>query len=225
MTADLSRLLQQSVPEPERALDPGTVLDAARRRQKVRTTLLAAVAVIAVAIAVGTPFLVRQPEPDVASVPLRLSVFDHRVPLGPVAAGALDKTPLVHPGEGSLAATVENHQVFLIEAVDDQVCIVIVRESYGSAGTGCHPLANLLTTGVVTYTNLSFDGSGPGLLLVAAPDGYTQAELGRQRTSIANNLAVVPLLTHDRALKMSGPAVPTVTLDLNHFLPQGVPSR
>lgn len=136
--------------------------------------------------------------PDVASVPLRLSVFDDRTPLGPVAAGALGDTPLVHPGEGGLAATVQNHQVFLVEAAVDRVCIVVVREAYGSAGTGCHPIADLLTGGVIMWTNFSFDGSGPGLLLLAVPDGYTQAAPGGHRTSIANNLAVVPPVPHDR---------------------------
>jgi hypothetical protein len=219
------RHVQRSVPEPVRNPEPRAVPATPRRRRGVRTTLLAAIAVIVVAVAIAVPFLTRRTGPDLASVPLRLSVFDHRVPLGPVAAGALGDTPLVHPGEGSLAATVENHQVFLVEAAGDRVCIVIVRENYGSAATGCDPLTSMLTQGVVVYTNFSFDGSGPGMLFVAVPDGYTRATLGGRRTSIANNLAVVPVVPDDRALRISGPEVPTATLDLDRFLPPGFPAR
>jgi hypothetical protein len=221
MTADLPRLLQQAVPEPAHTLDAATVLTAARRRQRIRTTLLAAVAAVVVLIAIGMPLVTRPTDSDTASVPLRLSVFDRRVPLGPVAAGALGDTTLVHPGEGGLATTIESYQVFLVEAAGERVCIVVVRENYGSAATGCHPLANLLTVGVIMYTNLTFGASGPGLLLVAAPDGYTRATLGPQRASIDNNLAVVRHVPGERDLEIAGPDVPIVTLDLDHFVPPG----
>jgi hypothetical protein len=67
--------------------------------------------------------------------------------------------------------------------------------------------------------------NGPGLLFLAVPDGYTQAALGGHRTSIANNLAVIPPVPHDRTLEISGRTVPTVTFDLDRHLPPGLPRR
>lgn len=218
MTAELERLLQRAVPEPPHTLDAGALLTAARRRQRVRAAGLAVAAAVLAVLAIGLPQLVGQSRQDAASVPVRLSALDQRVPLGPVAAGMTNGVALAHPGEGSLVATVDNYQVFLVETTNDQVCLLIVRESYGSAARGCQPRSDLLTTGLVFPTRLSVAPSAPQVIFVAVPDGYTRASAGGQTADVANNLAVFHGDVGKGDLKLSGPSVPTATFDLDNFI-------
>jgi hypothetical protein len=228
MSRHLGELLKGAVPEPARVLNADELMRTARSRNappRWAGPVVATVFLVA-AVAIAVPQVVARwghvaSTPGVADVPLRLSALDRRVPLGPVAVGAMDRTALAHPGEGSLVATLGQEQVYLIEAVGDQLCLLEVNESYGSAGSGCFPRSDLLTTGIVLST-LAPDSSTM-LLAVAVPDGYTVATSGGRSAVVVSNVAVLDLVSSQTKLTVSGSAMPSVTFDLGKsaILPGG----
>ena len=234
MNRDLAQLLQDAVPEPTGRLDPDAILRTAGRARPARrwAAPVLAVAVIVVAVGVVSPQLVTRwrdeaATPAVAEVPLVLSALQHRVPLPQVAAGAavgLGGIEYVHPGEGSLVATVGDDEIYLAEASGDRLCVFVGNElTGGGASNGCQPRSDLLTTGVGDDygggLRRTADGIAPTFwrFIVAAPDGYTLATAQGMTALITSNVAVLDLDTTEAEVTISGPAVPPITF---HF---GVP--
>jgi hypothetical protein len=237
MNRDLGQLLKQAMPEPPHYFDAGEVLNAARHRRRLRLSLAALAAVALAGVAIGTPLLITHPGDKPrpggkVSVPLHLSVLERRVPLGTTAAGILAGTALVHPGEGSLVATLgspgdlvalaRHEQVYLVEAANDQLCLVDVIERYGSGLDNCQPRSDLLTAGVMlpVWPIDAVDTSGPWTLIVAVPDGYLTATAGGTTVKVANNVAVLQGKSQTH-LTISGPRVPSVTFSLRDVLGAG----
>jgi hypothetical protein len=111
-------------------------------------------------------------------------------------------------------ATAGHNRVWLVETAGQRLCLLTVREQYGSAGTSCAPRSALLTTGVTLAVKGVADAD-PRVVIVAVPDGYTQATALGTTASVAHNVAV---MTFDRLppgdLRIAGPGLPTVTLPL-----------
>lgn len=229
MSGGLPELLGQAVPEPPDRLDPDVVLRAARRHQSRRRSIAAAVAVAVVAV-VAAPLVLLQDggggELPVADVPRTLSALEQRVPLGEVALGALgDETPLAHPGQGTLVGVVGDDEVWLVRTADDELCLLSVFESYGSAGVSCDPRAELLDEGVILVTR-GVRPDAPLLLAVAVPDGYTTAEAGDTTAEVRRNVALFAFdgQAPPSLLTISGPDRPTVSFPLDQFAPPGTPT-
>ena len=227
MNPDLADLLERAVPEPVRHLDAEQVLRAARHRRRVRAgwaaggaaagvaVVVAAVVVAAVASTTGSWLADGEAGPaGPDEVPLVVSALDDRQPLNANLLGALDTTDLAHPGEGALVArvgrdgtTVDQADVWLVEATGDQLCLVI-EDGYGGVGYGCSARSDLLDLGVLTVVS----EHEPPLLVVVAPDGYTTATLDGEAAPVTDNVAVLPV-SAERDVVLSGPDVPGVTLD------------
>lgn len=216
MSNDLTEVLADAVPEPPRGLDGHAVLRSAKRRQFRRRSAGAAVvaAVVAVALTVSLP---RDDGTDleVADVPLTIAALAHRVPLGDTASAAIaeDDKPLTHPGEGSLVGIVGDDEVWLMERVNGELCLLSVAEKLGAAGLGCTPRSELLRRGVIS-ASAAREGA-PLVIMVALPDGYARATAGRVTAQVRRNVA---LLAFDEPpggeLRVSGPAVPLVSFPL-----------
>ena len=224
MNRELGQLLDEAVPEPPRHLDPDLLVHTANRRRRVRSSLMA-VGVVLVAAAMATPLLVMRAGDDKATIatgdgPLHLSALDRTEPLAPAPSEmrgnerfSLDE--LVPAGEASLVATTtDGWQVYLTQTVDDEICII--DDKAGSALYGCFPRSNLLTSGIHL-------GTGVGIrrdvhIIVAVPDGYTQATANDTTVVVANNVAVFEIAMPERPrggdLTISGPAVPDVSFHL-----------
>jgi hypothetical protein len=227
---DLGRLLDQAVPEPPRHLDATAVLDAARRRRRTRASWAGVAAAGLVVATLVTSFLLTRPEVDRSSldpadVPLRLSALDRRVPLSDGVRGAVEVLPVLHPGEASLAATVDRHQVYLFERADGDLCLLAEHE--GSAESSCVSKIDLLGREGLTLVVQEWDGR-PATLVVAMPDGYDRAELGSVTARAVNNVAALPVGVSASTVTLSGAGVPEVSLDVRSNLrgvDVGSPSR
>lgn len=231
MNRDLARMLQEAVPEPTGRLDPDEILRTAGRARPARrwAAPVLAVTVLAVAVGVASPQLMTRwrneaATPVVADVPLTVSALEHRVPLPEAAAGAaigLGGIEYVHPGEGTLVATVGDDEIYLAEATGDRLCVVVGNELTGGGGSnGCQPMSDLLTTGVGDNygggVHLTAAGMEPTFwrFIVAAPDGYTLATANDLTALITSNVAVLDLDITEAEVTISGPAVPSVTFHI-----------
>jgi hypothetical protein len=123
--------------------------------------------------------------------------------------------PLRHPGEASLIATVDRHHVYLLERADGDLCLV--AEHKGSAGSNCVQRSQLLTKGGLSLLVQEWEGR-PATLVVAVPDGYDRARLGRVTTRVVNNAAALPTDLTALKVTLSGAAVPEVSLDVSSLL-------
>jgi len=217
---DLAQMLQEAVPEPTGRLDPDEILRTAGRGSSARRWAGPVVAMVFLVAAVGvaSPQLLTRwrnqgAMPAVADVPLTLSALKHRVPLNGTAALGVERIEVVHPGEGSLVATVGDDQIYLVEATGDRLCISVGNELSGAgASNGCQPVSDLLTTGVT----MDYGGVSPTSwrFIVAAPDGYTLATAENRTAPITSNVAVLDLDATETELTISGPAVPSVTFHI-----------
>ncbi len=188
------------------------VSPAARRGRRRRR-----VAAVVVAAAIAAPLVIFQirDAPRVvtaADVPLQVSAVERRQPLGETAAGAMDTAALVHPGAGSLVAARGPESIYLLEAVGDRLCVLVVNEGSGGAGSSCHPRSNLVDTGIIHAHPPAT--TGPTAFIVVAPDGYTRARAGDGEAAVVSNVAIVEVNEPQRTLTISGPAVPDVTFPL-----------
>jgi hypothetical protein len=186
-----------------------------RSRQRLHRILVAlpvAAVVLAFALVAVPELGDRTPEPAVAEVPLRLSALEDRVRLGETGRGAMDTTRTVHPGEGTLVARRGSQQIFLVEAAGDRLCVLAVDEGSGGASTGCGHRSDLLTTGVIHA--YSPTASRLTVVVVAVPDGYSRATAGDVGVPVISNAAVLELDPPPTELVLSGPELPTVTLEL-----------
>lgn len=127
--------------------------------------------------------------------------------------GAMDSTPLVHPGEGSLVASRGSERIYLLEALDGQLCVLVVNEGSGGAGHQCQPRSDLLTVGVTSAYR--FAASGATTLVAVAPDGYTEAAAGEARARVNSNVAVMDLHAPQDVVTISGPGMPDLTAELD----------
>jgi hypothetical protein len=207
---------------------PGSLFggDAAPRRRTNRK--VAAVAAVAVVVAALTTAVIvaqtakRPSETAVAEVPLDLSALDERVRLGRVGTGAMDSTKVLHPGEGSLVATLGTRRVFLIEASGNRLCVLVVAENSGGASSHCQPRDDLLTAGIVHTSRPP--GTVPETVIVVAPDGYTAAAFGEKTVAITSNVAVLEAMTLPDSVTITGPRVPDVTFLLGAASDRADPS-
>jgi hypothetical protein len=226
MNHDLMRVLEVAVPEPPRALDPGTVLHAARRRRRIRASLTVVAAAALVGLAVtgslitGGPWVHRSTV-QVADPPLTISALAQRTPIGATVAKALPGIDLAHPGQGTLVATVGPEKVYLLEATDGSLCTV-VDEGFGSSWGGCGPRSELLTTGVISSTVPSYPpyNDGRTKVIVVVPDGYRTATLGNKTVQVSRNVALLSGPFSVRSLTIDGPSVRAVTFNLATYLHQ-----
>jgi hypothetical protein len=211
----LTELMQRVVSEPERPLDPDRLARAARRRHRLRT---AGPITVVVAAALAAPYVVAQVADRPPAVSDRhaaphLSALDTRVHLGRTGMGAMDATPLVHPGEGSLVASRGPERIYLLEASGGQLCVLVVDERTGGAGHQCQPRSDLVTVGV-TFT-YRFAATGATTLVAVAPDGYTDAAAGDARARVTSNVAVMNLHAPQDVVTISGPGMPDITSELD----------
>jgi hypothetical protein len=225
MNRDLVRLLEDAVPEPPKALDPETVLHAARHRRRIRTSLTVMVAAAVVGLAV-TASLIAVDRADhrstiqVADPALTISALAQRTPIGASVANALPGVDLAHPGQGTLVATVGPEKVYLLEATDGSLCTV-VDKGFGSSWGGCGPRSELLTTGVISSTVPSYPpyNDGRTQVIIVVPDGYRTATLGNKTVQVSHNVALLSGPFSARSLTIAGPSVRAVTFHLATYLP------
>jgi hypothetical protein len=229
MTSDLTRLLQETVPEPPRLLDPGAVLHRARRRRRVRATaLLAAAAVLLVGVAAGAlqgPWRHRAIPLAPTAVPLTVSALAHLQPLSPESAEALDgEGPLAHPGQATLVGTLDRSKVWLAATADDQLCLLVAHDEYGQQLTGCAARKELLRSGLLLAYLPGEDPAALTHILVVAPDGYTAARGPGAEAAFTENTAVLTFARRpppDTDITISGAGLPDVTFPLEPVVGPG----
>lgn len=215
MTPDLQELLRLVVPEPPTSLDPEQALRKARRAQSSRRLAgtLTATSALVIAAALVVTNLPHDRSTSSLSAPV-LSALDRPVPLGPVALGFLRglgpdtgsrssprpsraSAPVYtfkHPGRGSLVGSIGSDQIYLLDTTTDDLCLIEVNESYGSAGGGCQPRSDLLEHGITQTTNYPPWSTTDVIewhLVVVAPDGYTTASSGGHTADVRNNIAII----------------------------------
>lgn len=226
----LSRLLEDAVPEPPRFLDSETVLVAARRRHRNRTSRLAVAALAFAIVAIaGTMTATHRAQRATAvrvdQVPLTISALDHQTKLSAEAnklltGSGMAPVQLVHPGRGALVATHGTDTIYLTQATGDRLC-VIDDDGHSAGWDFCEARSDLLTTGLIgtSVPDPSTPNFADSTVIAVVPDGYRTATIGTTTVRLTNNVAILEGPFTGKTLTIAGPKLPTATFNLtNYFL-------